>query len=276
MPYRFDERPIDSGNHDQLTLESQPGLQRAHELYELDRVVEARREWFQATHYFSEHQLQQAAVMAHVWGWHDRAIMTLARTNNRDDLKIRFPLAYENIIMREAGSAGVDPALAYAVVRQESAFTSDARSHAGALGLMQLMPKTAKLSARRLGMPLHGRMALIDAETNLRLGIHYLHNMLMEYNNNTVLATAAYNAGQYRVKKWIPEHGSEDADVWTETLPFSETRHYVQNIMLFMTIYDQRLGRQPIPLKQRMPSVKAPGTFLADSAGDITIPTDPS
>ena len=276
LPYRFEERPIDPGTNEQLALDHYPGLQRAHELYELGRIVDARREWFHATQYFSEHQLQQAAVMAHEWGWHDRAIMTLARSNYRDDLNIRFPLAYEDIIKREAKATDIDPALAFAVIRQESAFTSDARSHAGALGLMQLMPQTARLSARRMGMALHSRMALIDAETNLKLGMHYLHNVLMQYNNNMVLATAAYNAGEYRVNKWIPEHGSEDADIWTETMPFTETRQYVQNILLFMTIYDQRLGRQPTPLKMRMPPVSALGTFLADSIDRVISPPDSS
>lgn len=266
ISYRFENQPATVKANDIDYLAHLPGLVRAHELLALGRTVDARREWVFATRPLSEDLLRQAAVIAQDWGWFDRAILTMARTSYRDDLNLRFPLAYHDNIAREAQNNNIDLALAFALIRQESAFTSDARSHAGALGLMQLMPRTARSVAHRIGIKYTGYYGLTDADTNLKLGMHHLSRVMHRYQGNPVLATAAYNAGEYRVKQWIPAQGSIDADIWTETLPFAETRNYVQNILYFATIYEQRLGRQDITtLSQRMPDIGSSTEVLANN-----------
>jgi soluble lytic murein transglycosylase len=273
--YQFENQAatVDPDDIDYLT--DLPGLVRAHELFALGRQVDARREWIHVTRSLSEDLLRQAAVIADDWGWHDRAILTMAQTRYRDDLDLRFPLAYRDDIAREAQNNDIDEALAFALIRQESAFTSDARSHAGALGLMQLMPRTARSIARRSGIKYTGSYGLTDADTNLKLGMRHLRKVMNRYRDNPVLATAAYNAGEYRVKQWIPEQGSLPADIWTETLPFSETRNYVQNILYFATIYEQRLGGQHgTTISQRMPAIGAHEAVLA--GGRSPTRNDPS
>lgn len=273
--YQFENQPVSLNDSDADYLAHLPGLVRAHELYTLGRAVDARREWIYTTRTLPENLLRQAAVIAHAWGWFDRAILTMARTRYRDDLNLRFPLAYHDDVAREAQNNHIDLALAFALIRQESAFTRDARSHAGAMGLMQLMPRTARNIAHRIGVKYTGYYGLTDADTNLKLGMHHLRKVMTRYQNNPVLATAAYNAGAYRVKQWMPEQGRMDADIWTETLPFAETRNYVQNILYFATIYEQRLGRQEITtLSQRMPVISSADEMLAN--GDNTGSRDPS
>jgi len=275
VSYRFETQPAAVSQNDIDNLLHLPGLVRAHELFALGRTLNARREWIHVTRSLPEDLLRQAAVIADGWGWFDRAILTMARTTYRDDLDLRFPLAYRDDIIREAQNNNINLALAFALIRQESAFTTDARSHAGALGLMQLMPRTAKKVARRIGIKYSGYSGLTDTDTNLKLGMHHLRKVMNRYQNNPVLATAAYNAGEYRVKQWIPEQGSLDADIWTETLPFTETRNYVQNILYFATIYELRLGHQGVTtLSQRMPAIGSPEALLADGSNPTL--NDPS
>ncbi|MCF6322913.1 MAG: transglycosylase SLT domain-containing protein [Gammaproteobacteria bacterium] len=251
-PYRLEHAALLQNDELATNIEQLPGILRARELFILKRTVEARREWFHATQHMSEKQLHQAGQLAHRWGWHDRAILTIARTKHRDDLDVRFPLVHQNKIMLKASENNVDAALAFALIRQESAFTSDARSSAGAMGLMQLMPRTAKQLTRGTGIRIKNHMQLIDIDINLKLGMKHLGKVMKRFNNNPVLALAAYNAGQARVKRWIPDKQQVDADLWAETIPFKETRNYIQNIMVFTLIYEQHLGRPLTPLAQRM------------------------
>jgi len=140
------------------------------------------------------------------------------------------------------------------VVRQESAFVVDARSQAGALGLMQLMPSTGRLTGRKLNIRIRSNRALLDIENNLRLGMNYLKEVLGRNNGNQVLATASYNAGPNRVNSWMPEQPM-DADIWVETIPYNETRDYVKNVMSYTTVYNFRLENNPVRLSTRMPSI---------------------
>lgn len=277
LPYQLNQQPLAAELTDAVEPAMYPGIERARELFRLGRVVDARREWYYATHDMSEWQLAAAASLAHEWGWHDRAIMTVANTDERDDLELRFPTVHREQVVSEATARHVDPALAFAVIRQESAFTPDARSHAGAIGLMQLMPRTARRVAKRINMALPSAHDLIDITTNLQLGIAHLRENLARYNENPVLATAAYNAGQQRVNRWIPQDAVVMSDIWAETIPYRETRHYVQNVMLFTAIYENRLGRETTPLSVRMPPVTPLGASLSrrdaqprkdDSGGD--------
>jgi soluble lytic murein transglycosylase len=262
--YKFADRPLLYTTTDLVGLEALPPIQRARELYILKRHADARREWNQALKHLSQPQLLKAAKLADEWGWHDRAITTLSRARYWDDLELRFPLAHEQIVLTQAKRQKVNPAWAFAIIRQESAFTPDARSHAGAMGLMQLMPRTARTIARAMKLRPPRRYDLLKIDTNIRLGVSYLKKVQDQNQGHPVLATAAYNAGQNRVTKWLPEKGSMAADIWIETVPFRETRDYMKRVMTYTVIYEQRLGQDPIPLLERMAPIASP-TITAHS-----------
>lgn len=252
--YAMQHAPVEASPEEASAMLARPGIQAARELFALGQVVEARRQWTWTTRHMSNRELAVAAVVARQWGWYDRAILTVGRSQHLDDLELRFPLIYRDAIEANAARASIDPGWVYGVVRQESAFVVDARSHAGALGLMQLMPSTGRLTGRRLNLPGRGRTALLDIENNLRLGVSYLKDVLDRYHGHQTLATASYNAGPHRVTSWVPEQPL-DADIWIETIPYNETREYVKNVMAFTAIYDYRLGRRPTRLSVRMPAV---------------------
>ncbi len=234
---------------------ARPRIQMARELYALGQVVEARRQWQWATRHMNNRELQVAAVVARRWGWYDRAILTVAKSAHQDDLDLRFPVLYRDTIEANAARFGIDPGWIYGVVRQESAFVVDARSHAGALGLMQLMPATGRLTGRKINLKVRNTSALLDVENNLRLGASYLKEVLDRYRGNQVLATASYNAGPNRVSDWMPRDDSMDSEIWVETIPYNETRNYVKNVLAFTVVYDHRLGIEPTRLHERMPAV---------------------
>ncbi|MEK7796659.1 MAG: transglycosylase SLT domain-containing protein, partial [Pseudomonadota bacterium] len=254
--YSMQHVAIDANPEELSVLLVRPGMQMAQELYAVGQTVDARRQWNWSTRHLSNRELQVAAVIARQWGWHDRAILTVGRSQNLDDIELRFPLLYREPIEANAARSGIDPSWVYGVVRQESAFVTDARSHAGALGLMQLMPATGRLTGRRLGLRAYSQGAILNVENNLRLGVAYLKEVLDRNRGHQTLATASYNAGPHRVVSWIPDKAL-DADIWVETIPFNETREYVKNVMAYSAIYDYRMGQKPTRLTARMPAVAA-------------------
>lgn len=235
------------------------GIQLAQELFAIGETIPARRQWAFATKRMSNRELQVAAVIAAQWGWYDRAILTMSRTDNLDDLELRFPLLYRQMVEASAEANRIDPAWVYGVMRQESAFVSDARSPAGALGLMQLMPQTGRSTGRALKLSIKNDDAILRIENNLRLGAHYLRLVLDQHRGHPVLATAAYNAGPNRLKDWLPKEEPLDADIWIDTIPFTETRNYVKNVLAFTTVYNHRLGLVATRMQQRMPPVTPRG-----------------
>ncbi len=239
-------------------LENVPGVVRAHELLLLDMPLDARREWQAAIAGFDEDRLAYAAEIARRWGWHDRAIATAADAGYWSDLVLRFPLAHQDLIETNADRYNIDPALIYGVVRQESAFMEDARSRLGAMGLMQLMPATARLAAKAAGLHYPGNDGLLEPDHNIRLGSAYFRRMLDRYDNSPVLAASAYNAGPQRVDGWLPADGTLPADLWLLCIPINETHGYVQNVLAYATVFDWRTQRDPTRLSARMPPVEAP------------------
>jgi soluble lytic murein transglycosylase len=255
--YNLSHEALDVDEQAIAQLERKPALVRASELYHLTLTRDARREWDYAVSQMNREERLVAGKLADKWQWYDRALLTLARARYFDDLAIRFPLAYSKTVSREAEKRSLDPAWVYAVARQESAMNSEARSSAGALGLMQLMPGTGKAIAKKLDIGLNDLRELLQPETNIRFGSYYLRQVLKQFNDNPVLATAAYNAGPRRIRQWYPQR-SLDADIWVDTLPFHETRQYVRRVMAYSVFYDRRL-QQPIKrLKVRMPPVSNP------------------
>ena len=171
--------------------------------------------------------------------WYDRAIFTLAKVGYLNDVNLRFPLGFANDIKQYAGDQKINPAWAFAITRRESSFMPDANSPAGAKGLMQIMPGTAKQLARKT----ISNRYLFEAKNNIKLGTKYLRNLLDRHDGNQVLATAAYNAGPYRVKSWLKNAESLPADVWIETIPYKETREYVKSVLAYQQIYQHKVGQ---------------------------------
>jgi soluble lytic murein transglycosylase len=252
--YGFNHTNIAYEENELAAIRDLPGMRRAYELFFLDFVSDARKEWLLATARMNARKLQLAAVLAHHWGWHDRAILTAARGAEFDDLDLRFPMVYQDQVDSVSRRYDIDASWVYGIMRQESAFMQDARSSAGAMGLMQLMPATATLTARLIKSPLRNNLELYDVDRNIELGSAYLKQMADKHNGNQVLATAAYNAGPHRVKQWIPA-ANQPADVWIELIPFRETREYVKRVLTYATIFDDRLQGSPRRVTTRMPQI---------------------
>ncbi len=255
--YTMQHEPLGPRAQELAAVLARPGVQAARELYAIGDLEGARRQWNFTIAHMDAREQEAAALAARDWAWHDRVIYTLSRAGHANDIDLRFPLLYRELVEANASEQALDPSWIYGVMRQESAFVVDARSPAGALGLMQLMPRVGHVTAKRLKLDLGGQQALLVVENNLRLGAAFLKNMLHRYGGHQTLATAAYNAGPSRVNAWLPTEGAIDADIWVESIPFEETREYVKNVLAYTVVYDHRLRRAPLRLCTRMPAVGA-------------------
>jgi soluble lytic murein transglycosylase len=254
--YQIEQENAASAEVDEdIFLGENPHMLRARELFYLDRLVDAKREWFQALRYLDQNQIKQAATLASRWQWHDSAIRTVAKTEHRSDYSLRFPMPYKQQVMAHAEERKLDPSVIYGVMRRESLFDPLARSSVGALGLMQLMPSTARNVAKSLGMKRPRNSDILRIENNIRFGTHYLRTVMNRFDNNVALAAAAYNAGPSRVKRWLPRDETMPADLWVETVPFKETRNYVQAVLAYSTVFDRSLGKHTL-MSSRMGDVK--------------------
>lgn len=258
LPYHLahQDTPVDKALRD--STGKLAGVQRALELHALKRNIQARREWHYATKNLNKKQLKAAAVIAESSDWHDQAIFTLAKTGYWDDLELRFPLQHRKLVSKQAKTHQLDDSWIFAVIRQESAFMRDAQSHVGAMGLMQLMPATARSVAKGYLKQRKAprRSSLLKPAVNIELGSAYLRQLLNRLEDNPVLATAAYNAGPHRVDRWRTDM-ELDADIWVDLIPFKETRRYLRRVMAYSVIYDKRRGKSPKRLKDRMNKVAA-------------------
>ena len=237
-------------------LSELPSIQRAKELYILNSTYLARREWNHAIGRMTTYQKQIAAMIAASWDWHDRVILTLGNAQAYDDLVLRFPMAFENEMKKYADLRNLDLEWMYALTRAESAFMVDARSKSGALGLMQVMPATGKETAKSIGFRTYRNNYLLEVDKNITIGSAYLKKMLDRFGN-TVIATAAYNAGPNAVANWLPIVGCIEPDIWVEKIPYKETRQYVARIMFFATIYDWRLQNDIKHINRRMTTIQS-------------------
>jgi soluble lytic murein transglycosylase len=266
--YTFTNIPVvDKDDSSQVkALENSAAFQRIKALYDLGREGKAYGEWKFEMDQMPLHKKRVAARLAQNWNWHFTAIVTTAQAKHFSDLDLRFPLLYEQQVNREAKKRKVRPSLVYGVMRRESAFKETAVSPAGALGLMQVMPATAKHLTHKLGIKRLTKKQLKKAGHNIKLGTYYLRRVLDRYDNNEILATASYNAGPHRVKKWLPEETALDADVWVDTITFDETRNYVKAVHFYSTIFDWKSnGSVGSRLKDRMTTI-APASQATMSA----------
>jgi soluble lytic murein transglycosylase len=228
----------------QLRLLRDAEFERALELYRVGRVFDARWTWNRVLERLRTAELEQAALLAAAAGWHDRAIVTLARAGALTAYPWRFPLMERERIEQHAGQHGVDPALVLGLMRAESAMQPDARSPAGARGLLQLMDGTARATARQFGLPYSGPRDLYDAARNIALGVAHLGELAQRFGGDLSRVAAAYNAGPSAAERWQQRKGLP-TDIWIETLPYFETRDYVPRVLAFATVYEWQLGRSP-------------------------------
>ncbi|HZW60363.1 MAG TPA: transglycosylase SLT domain-containing protein [Woeseiaceae bacterium] len=255
--YAFSHEPLRADEAIVAALAQKPELIRARELFLVDLEGRGRSEWDTAVRQLAPPVQLQAAVLAHRWGWHSRAIATAADLDRYDDLELRYPLPYAEAFELYSAAAGIRPSWAYGVARSESLFMRDIRSPAGAIGVMQLTPATGRRTASQLSEPYAGRRTLLDPVRNIRLGTSYLAQMFERFDRNPVLATAAYNAGPQRVEAWLPDAGSIDARIWVETIPYQETRDYVRRVLAADTIFHWRLAGDMRRLSSALHSVAA-------------------
>ena len=243
--YHLLDRPMTFTKEQIEAVENSPGILRAREFFVRGELGAANREFFYTTRRLRPEQMVIAGRLAEKLGWYRNGIQVMAEAESWDELEVRFPIVYQEHVTKAAKQTSVNPLLIFAVARQESAFSHDAKSTAGAVGLMQLLPSTAKQTAQKNGLRF-APQDLITPEKNIALGSRYLNHLLGVFDGNRILAAAAYNAGPSRVKRWMNKEKSAQLpyDVWIETIPYKETRGYVQNVLSFSVIYAYRLGQE--------------------------------
>jgi soluble lytic murein transglycosylase len=235
-----------------------PGLARALELIRLGMRVEGVREWLYTIRHFDDARLIAAAELARRAEVYDRAIHTADKTQRVHNFALRYPVRFQELFRDYARTQGLDEAWVLGLVRQESRFIPDARSSAGAAGLMQVMPRTAQYVAARIGLRNYRAKDATHVQTNIGLGTGYL-KMVLDQLGHPVLASAAYNAGPARARRWRDARPLEGA-IYAETIPFSETRDYVKKVMANAVFYSALVSNNATPIKTLLGTVPARGT----------------
>lgn len=226
-----DQPELDAG------LDAVAGIQRARELYLADLASQADVEWRTALASVTPDQRQQAVWLAHRWGWYLQSIATAARQGIFDAYAVLYPRPYRAEVKRAAQASRLPTDWIYAVTRQESLYNAQAVSSANALGLMQLLPATARAVAQRNQLPIPaGRADLFDPATNLLLGATHLRELLDRENGSFIVTLAGYNAGPRAAQRWLPP-APMAADIWIENVPYNETRRYIQRILWHTAIF---------------------------------------
>lgn len=250
-----------------------PGLNRALYAIAIGLRPEGTREWNYSTNLhkpggMTERELLAAAQFAcdkEVW---DRCINTSERTRTEFDAAQRFPMPHRDAVVKRTREIGLDPAYVYGLIRQESRFITDAKSVVGAAGLMQVMPATARWTAKRIGLNDFRVEQLNERDTNIAIGTGYLKLVLDDFAGSMPMAAAAYNAGPGRPRTWRNGPVMEAA-AWAENVPFNETRDYVKKVLSNTTMYAAILTGQPQSLKARLGTVGPRESNLPEPNKDI-------
>ncbi len=258
LPVKVETRPLEYKvtPDDLKAAEARPALRRALLLRKLDDMGNAMAEWSFALGGLDDRQLLAAAELARREGWYDRAIFTAERTREVHDFDLRYLAPFRDLASAQASQNGLDEAWIYGLMRQESRFVQHARSVAGAQGLMQIMPATARWIARQLGLKKNAHQEVHNPETNIRFGTYYLKRIYDDLDQSTVLATAGYNAGPGRARRWQADIPLEGA-VYVESIPFAETRDYVKKVLANAMYYRSRFGGDAVTLKARLGVIPA-------------------
>jgi soluble lytic murein transglycosylase len=240
-----------------------PDVIRAVKLAQLDLRIESIREWNQAVRAMSDDALLLAAEYARRAGLYDRAINTAERTALRHDYSLRYLTPFRTEFGNAAREQGIDEELLYGIARQESRFAADIVSSAGAVGLMQLMPGTARWVAKQLTVADYSPSRIANVDLNTQFGAFYFKYWQDKLGRLPALAAAAYNAGPSRAQSWRPATGSLEGAIWVETIPFNETRDYVKRVLANTMLYAHALDRPYVGLTQRLGIVTARDSAVA-------------
>jgi soluble lytic murein transglycosylase len=244
-----------------------PGLARGLQLIALGLRSEGVREWNYSLRGMSDRELLAAAQWACEREVYDRCINTSERAQTEVDVSLRYPMPFRDQLVARAREAGLEPAVIYGLIRQESRFVADIRSAVGASGLMQLMPETARWTARKIGIEFRPER-ITDRDLNLRLGSAYFKRVLDNFGGSLTLATAAYNAGPGRPRRWRDNPSAIEPAAWAESIPFDETRDYVKKVLTNSVYYAALLGASNA-------SGPAPAASLPDAPAVAAAPENP-
>lgn len=237
---RFENEPTQPNPH--LLLPYQPILVQIEDLYRSHQTVQASRLLNDFTSELPK--LEKSALafwIANHLNWHGKSIYLSNNDDLINQLSLRFPLAHQDSIITYSKSYHIPPAFIYAIIRQESSFQEDVISSAGANGLMQVMPATAHLVAKREHISYSDKAQLLTSQKNIHIGTAYLGQLAQRFHQHPVLMAAAYNAGPRQANYWLKYHEPKDLDIWIETLPWRETRNYLKNIIAFYAVYQYRM-----------------------------------
>lgn len=231
---RLEKLPLD---RTQITeLRELPGFVRARELYWAGLRPQAMLEWARGFATLSETARSQAIHLAAQWGWYDQAVATATEQRVFNDYALLYPRPYDREVQGAARLTALEPELIYGIMRQESLYRADAISSAGARGLLQLIPETARRTARVWKRPRPSTEDLLDPRVNVPLGAAHLRTLIDRFNGQTPVAIAGYNAGPNAAARWLPS-GSIDSDIWIENIPYNETRTYVQRVLWHSIVF---------------------------------------
>lgn len=249
----------------------QPTVRRIEALFESDIRYEGRLEWLYLIDGLDDKGRITASQYALRKNWFDLAVIAADRTSKLHNFELRYPTPYRDYLQKASRAREIDEAWVYGIIRQESRFMHYAKSMVGAGGLMQVMPATAKWIAKKLGWSGYHDGMLHDIDTNVNLGTYYMRYTLDTFNGQEAMATAAYNAGPSRARRWAASTPLEGA-IYAETIPFAETRNYVKKVLANAHMYAPRLGLPAMTLKKRLGIV--PAKTGSDVTGDTTTVTD--
>lgn len=240
----FDNEQINT--HLDVLAPYQVVINQIETLYNHKQIVQASR---LLNDFISELPKDEASALIY-WvntklHWYGKAVYLSNNDTLNNQLALRFPLAYETVVRGYARQYAVAPEFAYAIIRQESSFREDAVSSAGARGLMQVMPYTARVVSKAHKIDYNHQNQLFVSQKNINIGVAYLQQLIKRFGNHPILAAAAYNAGPKQVVNWLRNQPPKEIDLWVETLPWQETRNYLKNIIAFAAVYQYRLQQQP-------------------------------
>jgi soluble lytic murein transglycosylase len=238
--------------------------------------AEGVREWNYHTNLHIRGGLDDRSLLAaadlacHMEVW-DRCINTSDRTKTMVDMEQRYPMPYKAEVVARSQVVGIDPAFVYGLIRQESRFVTDAKSSVGASGLMQVMPATARWTAKKIGLTDFKGPHITERETNIAIGTGYLKLLLDNFGGSMPMAAAAYNAGPGRPRNWRGQSGAPvlEAAIWAENIPFAETRDYVKKVLANTTSYAAVITGQPQSLKARLGKVGPRDSSTVDGTLDL-------
>ena len=257
QPFAPHPQPLTINNAAGTQIAQQPPFVRAHELLLCDLKPLAAVEWQAGFDGLDPSWRVQAVPLAMRWNWYEQAIASASKQGVFNDYQLLYPRPYDVAVHTAVALSQVPEDLIYAILRQESLYDAEVVSHAGALGLLQLLPDTAQRVARRWGRPPPARAQLFDPNVNVPLGSAELHDLLEQFGGQTPVAIAAYNAGPNAATRWLPD-APRDTAVWIENIPYNETRDYVQRVLWHSLVFGWRRSGEPQKLDAWLGQVAVP------------------